>query len=447
MYLRKFIYILLIFSLSFNSLPLSLKIKKAKTIYNEDQSILIPDRVIPAGTIIHIPDEFIDKNFSGSKKDEMSIINWLASAENLDISTFEKSNGSTGKDFFIEVEIPEENIKRWISLRVLAKKNGIEFETKKESDIYQRVKINELFYNVSPSRVLEIDNNQLEFCPISQDNSELLLLASLSDDTNDIISNLLNRIQKESFEDLRNRKDADSVIANFNKTCKNFEFKTFYQELKKQTLDKNIPTDVLLSIMTQETAGNCTLIRDENDDTTSSGLFQINSDSSDYEVCKDIAIALKDKNCLNHPQTNLAEAVRILASKYKSVNGDYPEGKSTYFIDLERNERDRWRKAISAYNGGQVYIFRAHDEIMEFNRIYETNLDPEDWETRQIFMLRSLIEKRKGKLFDKKANLPSTRSRSSTLSNLIYTHSVVSRENDLSENQHLEKWDEFIQAH
>ena len=65
-------------------------------------------------------------------------------------------------------------------------------------------------------------------------------------------------------------------------------------------------------------------------------------------------------SCLKDPVNNLAKGLEIFSDHYEKVNGENPpSSKCPVWTDISQEERDRQRKALSAYNGGPGWVLRA----------------------------------------------------------------------------------------
>ena len=159
-----------------------------------------------------------------------------------------------------------------------------------------------------------------------------------------------------------------SVQDNFNTKCRPISFQTFTKELVCQSCKQNIPPALMLSMMTAESNGGCFIL---GDDGKSTGLFQINKNSTRIPSCsrrqKDV---LKKSNsstleqnpqCLENPLINLQESIKILTQKYKGTNNQQSPQFNCQSPDLENISA--WKKAVAGYNGGERRIQRLQDLI------------------------------------------------------------------------------------
>ena len=147
------------------------------------------------------------------------------------------------------------------------------------------------------------------------------------------------------------------IVGTFNTTCKPLKFEEFYPDVYCQSCQKNIPPEVMLSMMTIESEGKCNAINeDKKKKEKSMGLFQINAK---VYTCKDDKIN-NNEECLLKPSNSLKCGIEVLSEKYNKVN---PERKKIspcpQWTGLDPTERDRWRRAVAGYNSGTGWVDRA----------------------------------------------------------------------------------------
>ena len=430
------------------SFALTLKIKDGRNLRNETLNGFIPDKTLQAGTVVTIPDEFVDKHFKGDKKNEIAVLNWLANSKSLPLKSFKSFNSQRMKrDFFVPVIVNQTQDEGWVSLRSLAKKQGLELITTDEAPFLEKQTVE----NLAPK-----SSDQQQISGLEQDNYvckkeqttplELELLERLNSQTQNILEHVMKKISDEADLDYANRLNTDAIIQNFNRTCSPISFNAFYHELKQQALSNSIPVDMLLGLMTQESSGRCNLSHQEFNGTHSVGVFQLNTNTvPEIQRCGDKPSSITNTNCLENPYTNLKAAIKILKEKYKLVNNTLPSHNVAHFSSLDANHRDLWRKALSAYNGGQGYVIQAYNDIDAFNKQFNTDLDPHNWNIRKVFMLRHYIESNSGQLLKSNAQYRYNRAPARTLSNLTYVEAILSGERDTQEQNQTIKWSRFIE--
>lgn len=373
---------------------------------------------ISKGSKITIPDAFIDKHFKGDKRDEVSILRWLSSAENLPLKQY-KNGSKTSFDYFVPIKVVGSSDKGWISLRTLARDKGLLLHTKETTSLFKREK---------QETVKKHNMNECPDCTHKQKiKSAKNARPSIPKETLGLIAQVANKLDRSANEDTKNRGQTRHIINNFNKTCSPTKFSDYIKSVKGIAKKYKIPVDLLLGIMTQESAGRCDRSNKEFNGTYSAGLFQINTSSiktKGVRKCGNTNRAKISKYCLENPYVSLHQAAKILSAKYKSVNGSRPQSSNTKFSTLSLRKKDLWRKAIAAYNGGEGWVIKAYHAIKAFNKRYNENLDPHNWHVRKIFMLRNVIKSKGGKLLGSDYRTKE-RSNDNTLSNLTYVEAIT----------------------
>ena len=144
----------------------------------------------------------------------------------------------------------------------------------------------------------------------------------------------------------------------FNTTCKPLKFEEFYPDAYCQSCQKNMPPEVMFSMMTIESAGDCKAHNKE--DENSMGLFQVNSDA---HTCNDGTVQ-DNKTCLLKPSNSLNCGADILNTYYDAVNPERKESSSCpQWTNLDPTERDRWRRAVAGYNSNPGWVDRAVQSV------------------------------------------------------------------------------------
>lgn len=446
--LRKTTIYLLVLCFSTQALPLTLKLKSARNLRNFDSNrLLISARKIEKDTEVIIPDAYVDAHFTGDKSDEVAVLKWLSHSKSLPLRKYKEANSERVRgDYFVPVIVKGELDTGWVSLRSLARKGGLELVTTEATLMIPDDVVS------SPTPLIPI--NQLEpiqntkprpyECYSESQQAHLDVVMKLNATTNNIIYSMLTSINLKTQDDITNRGTVSHIINNFDKTCDPTKFKNFYAQLKLKAMQNNIPVDILLGLMTQESSGKCMARHNEKNGTASIGLFQINTGSSSINSCTSTPGVLINRSCLNNPYTNLEEAIRVLRQKFKRVNSSYPNRTHRSLVGHNKKGRDLWRKTLSAYNGGEGHVFQGFKDIEKFNSIYKTDLDPDAWEIRRIFMLRNAIEKRGGKILGREIGQKYRRSTRNSLNNLSYVDSIIPNEDSLNGNGHSTRWSRYL---
>jgi hypothetical protein len=248
---------------------------------------------------------------------------------------------------------------------------------------------------------------------------------------------LRNQIKAESQRRSEIRAGAiESVIANFQSSCR-LDFKKFIPEIKKQAKKRQIPVETLLAMITIESGGDCfaSVAEGGNDPVTgkplfSRGLFQVHANFTKYHGCTDkqkksiqgaksIAALRKGPRCVENPILNLEAAAKVLEDKAKALaknsqpyeifylSESKTKGKKHCWLkktihvagfDAKRLRdkkgkfnRNLWRMAVSAYNGGERWVFRAKRNIEVFNKLHGTSVNAYDWDSLKDYYFRRTL--------------------------------------------------------
>ena len=159
-----------------------------------------------------------------------------------------------------------------------------------------------------------------------------------------------------------------AVISNFNRTCKPSDFNNFFPQLYCQTCQSGIPPEVMLAKMTIESSGMC---KGENSDSReiSIGLFQVNAKEHSCKGHRRNTRA--NRQCLLNMENNTEYGIQIFKDFYRQVNPsklvEQTKGSvcSSDWPSLSVQQRDSWRRAVSAYNGGPRWLHRSIQAVEE----------------------------------------------------------------------------------
>lgn len=241
---------------------------------------------------------------------------------------------------------------------------------------------------------------------------------------------------------------AEALPSNFENSC-GISFNSFKNEIKRIASREGLPSEILFSMMTQESSGKCFILNSEANNTTSVGLFQVSSRTSHYSRCtssqketlRSLSTLAEMKNgpqCLENPVVNLKEAVRILKSKLNEVTReDFRVSLGERYEGFDRSRlknRDgeytdlAWRLAISAYNGGERWPLRAKYDLEQFNRKHGTELSPYNWEHLRVFYLRRGLDRVRNGHSKHFSDTRTGRSIENSVSNLAYAENMVPRQ-------------------
>lgn len=446
--LRKTLSFALIWAITSSSFSLTLKIKNPRNLRSFSDGILVADRLLPSGTEVTIPDEYIEAHFDGDLKDEKALLNWLANSFSLPLRKFNNQESEIKQDYFVPVKINGSDEQGYVTLRSLARSGSLELVTKEETPFLEQNTVDNIYPIINPfERKIDDFSKRpiMPMCRIEENYNDHPSLQNLSYKVQRILYKLNDSIGLKAADDFLNRGDIDKIIENFQSTCQPVSFETFATYLKDEAKKHSIPADLLLGVMTQESSGKCSAIHHEANGTKSLGLFQLNTSTTKKRFCKDSTESHVDINCLENPFTNLDEAIKVLKSKYKIVNDTLPQSKAN-FEEMNGNQKDLWRKALSAYNGGEGYVLQAYSDIQKFNNKFKTEFNPHNWEIRKAFMLRSVIEEKGGYLYgeDENPKYKYKRNSKNTLRNLSYVEAITSVSQPEGYSQSM-KWKEYLE--
>lgn len=403
--------------------------------------------LLKRGTIIEIPDEYVVTK-DGKKNLELTLNNWLKKAGHQPPKT---DSGGPGlfkfdgekQDYFFPVKIapgglakgstlPKEiaNQPMYLALGHLIKRGNALVLTG-DAAVHPITPRQRAENAPEAARARQARQQQMEASsPCAQG------LCSKPSDTSDNVKHLiraispaLSRAEAKSKQVFRRTKDdLDKINRSFQQSC-GFPLSEFTSLVRSRAEQADVPAEVLLSLMTQESSGRCYALNSETDRTQSVGLFQINSTNTHYPRCtteqKNIlksygttARFSAGPRCLENPLLNLEEAIRLLKRKRAAIlRGGFDESK---FENL-----DLWRLVASAYNGGEKWVMEAKNDLERFNSIHGTQLDPHNWEDLRLFYFRSWLDPKRRQAMIGKSN--GGRSQSNSVANLSYAENIVGR--------------------
>ena len=263
-----------------------------------------------------------------------------------------------------------------------------------------------------------------------------------------------------------------SIIDNFNSTCKtdrgkkvNFDdfFKTAYCDACKQ----GIPPELMFSMMSIESAGSCSA-KLQNSRETSMGLIQVNSQKYGCRDSKgDWYRKKRSRACLSDPYNNFRQGTDVLLDHYKKVNPD-PDLSQDFGFDspeiklckdwtnMSLREKDGWRRAVAAYNGGVWWVRRAimsarDEKTLEGTKYLKTQdtekyrNDPADWERVRSYIFVEKVRQgisQFGGCSETRKEGGSGRRLGCSLSNVAHTEAVLGRNNS-SQPSMIDMWTQY----
>lgn len=388
--------------------------------------------VLRAGSIVDIPDQFRVNDRNGKFSSELTLNNWLKNAGQLGASQPNHGGGilregERATDYFFPVKIvsaapgsklPTTNGKTYfLALRWLARNKNQQLVVQQDAPVKVQPQI---------SAPMEAQCTEGTCLPKERSHSPAL---------DRLVTDLAPALQRAQVGATHNRRrtsnDMRTLAHEFQRTC-GFSLESFIPIVKNRAQAAGVPTNILLSIMVQESSGHC-FGYNSNGHTADRGLFGINSGSSNIRACSRTEVRqirsstaaqlATGPQCIENPVVYLDASIRILKSKLKSIISSGFEYRKLH-DSTGRPTADAWRLAVSAYNGGERWVKRAKTDLEEFNRKQGTHLDPNNWEDLRVFYLRSFLDQnRESRHFGGR-----TSGRTSTaILNLAYTENVVPR--------------------
>ncbi len=388
-------------------------------------------RLIPRGTELRIPlEELTDKRgidrykkLSKSER-EAAVINWLKNPKWSKLQTFDfRGSGIPKRDFFLKVNTLDGDA-GFMQLKSLALTEKLELVTTQDDVLIDEDIINDTTGEIT-SETYDVQGENVRACVTKIPKSMFDLLSEDAKDAARIVEEgmltkakegLLRTTPKQTINNFNSVsggcynyiQDIDKRYCEINKlqsskcfnTLKKMTpFEKFNSILKAESSEHGVPYDLMLSLMSQESSGRC--VANANDSGQSTGLFQINIKNSLPDGFKDkyCSQEMNDSQCIellkdavSNPIVNMEISLNLLKEKFKYVNQVNPHIlKTGSYKDLEKEERDRWRFTLSAYNGGHTHIKNAKKHVNLFNERNGTSLDADDWNTRRAFLMKNLM--------------------------------------------------------
>lgn len=410
------------------SLSLALEVKLQQSINlrasSEGSSVLKKVGRLASGSIVSIPDEYAVKK-DGRVDFELTLNNWLSKSSNLSDEAGMKSFSETKKDFFFPIKIVKaapgselgDKDSYMVALRFLQRKGAL-LETTETTDLHEVVASET---DEAETAVAAIPSLTASTQSIRDFEASAVSVCNECQSQNQYLHPLAERLQlaldsnlRSSLNKMANRTvgHTDTAKRRFEQTCgmRMGDFVSQLQnEISRSSLRSTVPTalssTMMLSLMTQETTGDC---RASGDNGTSSGLFQVNTRSSGFT-----------RDQLRHPVTNARAAIDNLESKQRALSKDFDFSKMS--------EDDRLRLLVSAYNGGEKWVKRAKDDLLQFNRQQGATLNPHNWEHLRIFYFRRHLNAENERHAFGSVRGREQRSVKNALSNLAYTENLIPR--------------------
>ncbi len=268
----------------------------------------------------------------------------------------------------------------------------------------------------------------------------------------------------------------DKKFKNCSKKAQCGKFKSFFEKAQCESCKQGVPPEIMMAMMSIESAGICQANLDTSRE-NSMGLFQINAKVHQCrnDAGKTYSIKAKDKTekglarqCFQNPINNLRAGVDILAGHYRKVNAKPTDSSSCKsWRDMGPEEKDAWRRGVSAYNGGPGWVTRAIESVRNTEALKNTGKHLKDshkhtkkkyaqnkmpWERlRLAYFAEKLSQKvKKGKdciTNEGKEERGTGRLLSCTISNLAHTEAVLGRNVKGSPASMVDIWSLYMSKH
>ncbi len=405
----------------------------------------IDSSLIAAGSIVEIPDQYRVLDSNGRVNAELTLNHWLSTAGKTGVKEAGQAGGLLaravdGTDYFYPVKIVSlaqgSSLKSYhgktyfLALRILAQTTS-----KKASEGNQ-------FSTTAPAHATSTVNSRFEGMSNCPDGSCYERSSTPSFDR--LVADLGPVLRQAGARSTANRRrtgnDFTSMTTQFQRSC-GFSLQSFVPVVKKYSQASGVPPEIMLSIMVQESSARCYETGRNENNTRDTGLFGVNSrTASRYSQCTANEIARmktmsaasleNGPNCIANPVFNLRLALGILLAKVHDLtdlSADYGRSFAAFDKNQLVDSRGRmstmaWRLAVSSYNGGEKWVFRAKSDLEAFNRVNGTHLSPYNWQDLRIFYLRRFLsENRERQYFGQHQEGRQL----SAIANLGYTENVV----------------------
>ncbi len=250
------------------------------------------------------------------------------------------------------------------------------------------------------------------------------------------------------------------IISNFNSSCphpyKN-NFNKFFKETYCQACQQGVPPELMMSMMAVESSGYCKASNQSLKE-HSIGLFQIDSEQ---HVCPRKKSGMSNAQCFQNPVTNMQTSIKILKNTYKNSNPQsIPGGQCKPWTKTTLSERNQWRRTVSSYNAGSLWLSRAIYSIRDERTIGSTKyLSFKHKDSKDLNEYKKLLmneyknheaswEELRVYYFVEKLSLGnktgSGREMKYTRSNVIHTEMVLGREVKGTPPGLVEVWGEYV---
>lgn len=427
------------------SFALKIQIKADRRIREHQDNAMERVGLVKAGSVVEIPDEYVVKT-NGKPDLEKTLNNWLRKAGELrkKNDAGEYTYDGQEREYFFPVRISQpapgstvrpghQDTQHFIALKNLARKGAAvivsdDFVLEKQTTSASAPK----------RKSAPVKHPHVEVDPAMEASTCATGLCSQPTDSSQPVLNFINAISpalaaadrgsKQIFN--RTQNDLKHVYEKFENSC-GFPLEQFIPIVKARAEEADVPPEILMGLMTQESSGRCHILNSEKDASQSVGLFQVNSESSRVPRCtsgqKEILHGLGSASrlatgprCLENPLVNLDESIRILKGFKATLTND-----ASGFDESLLSTEDMWRLSVSSYNGGAKWPLQAKKDLESFNAINGTSLSAYNWEDLRLFYMRSWLDRGQRSAAFGSSN--TGRLREYSVSNLAYAENIVGR--------------------
>ena len=319
----------------------------------------------------------------------------------------------------------------------------------------------------------------------------------------DVIQDFLSQVKTRTnqYKQAKGDQAFETMIKNFCETCAGADIDNFIQYIEKRSQEEQVPSEIIMALMLRESGGMCN-VKNRTDE--SFGLFQLNLNfKAEFKVARicnnsELTMNMNDKGlrevcekgyenktrciknranqwnhdqcrvygknnrrpgaCLNNPYCNFEESLRLLKQKYRITNKDRKLEKITGrpWHKISRNDRDRWRNAIIAYNTNTFNKAVTHflNDNLNIKDIQDVSgiRGFSGWEAKRMFLLTAMLNKKAeaGNSATKyhdffRENPKGKRLLEQMISNLAFLERITGRENQDPGQSSICEWKRFKQ--
>ncbi len=438
-----------------------LTLNTSMNLRTDNNGVLVKSGRVEKGTKVSIPDAFVPNEVLTKMKngkelsdtDVNKVLNKYLSEQVGNLKKFKGPDGKIKKDYFLNVKIEsgkEKGKEGLLAIRYLGRKSGLSLEVTTSTDSYitgfnsgTNVSNETVTYGGSPIP-----------CAIDLATPQTMP-AALKNLTNDL-GPVLNKVdaRAKSFVVGKDIGALDKMSKNFKRSC-GPSFEDFIKTVESEATKYGIPKSMLTGVMIRESMGSC----NSTDGLGSIGIFQINTNSTSVRFCtkeeqRELVNGPTEElkkgkpPCLSNPYVNLSEALSIMAQKFKRVNGKLPTNGGVRWDSIDKGGQDLWRKALSAYNGGEGHVYQAYYNMNDFSSKFDAQLNLDDWDQRRLFFFRNVLEANGNNNYFND-NQRYRRGINNSIDNIAYVESIVGRYGQEFEGSHLnvaEQIDEVLEV-